>query len=157
MDVQVLDYDLAAAVTEFSGQEFGESACPFPDYGAVRGIRDDPDMLVMSDGARVVARRPTKPKISAAIANLQRGDVVIVERVVKEESGDWYVQVLMREDNTFQLEYRDGAPAEHYQTRTVSREKVVTAMLGWVKGETEWKVALMWNNIASSFEDSDDS
>ncbi|MFF7535309.1 hypothetical protein ACFZB2_40600 [Streptomyces bobili] len=84
----------------------------------VRGVRDDPDMLVMSDGARVVARRPTKPKISAAIANLQRGDVVIVERVVAEDSGDWYVQVLMREDNTFQLEYRDGAPTEHYQTRT---------------------------------------
>ncbi|MFM9594300.1 hypothetical protein ACKI1J_20355 [Streptomyces scabiei] len=120
-------------------------------------MRDDPDMLVMSDGARVVARRPTKPKISTAIANLQRGDVVIVERVAEEESGDWYVQVLMREDNTFQVEYRDGVPAEHYQTRTVSREKVVAAVLGWVKGEPDWKVAFMWNNIASCFEGSDDS
>ncbi|MDX3066586.1 hypothetical protein PV518_31160 [Streptomyces sp. ND04-05B] len=120
-------------------------------------MRNDPDVLVMSDGARVVARRPTKPKISTAIANLQRGDVVIVERVVEEESGDWYVQVLMREDNTFQVEYRDGAPAEHYQTRTVSREKVVAAVLGWVKGEPDWKVAFIWNNIASWFEDSDDS
>jgi hypothetical protein len=45
-------------------------------------------MLVMSDGARVVARRPSKPKISAAIANLQRGDVLIVERVTDEEPGD---------------------------------------------------------------------
>jgi hypothetical protein len=114
-------------------------------------------MLVMSDGARMVARRPSKPKISAAIANLQRGDVVIIERVSEEELGDWYVQVLMREDNTFQLEYRDGAPAEHYQTRTVSREKAVAAVLGWVKGESGWKAAFMWNNIASCFEDSDDS
>ncbi|MGW7645236.1 hypothetical protein [Streptomyces bobili] len=98
-------------------------------------MRDDPDVLVMSDGARVVARRPTKPEISALLANLQRGDVVIVERIVEEESGDWYMQVLMGEDNTFQLEYRDGAPTEHYQTRTVSREKVVAAVLGWVKGQ----------------------
>ncbi|MCG8971532.1 hypothetical protein [Streptomyces sp. CL12-4] len=57
-------------------------------------------MLVMSDGARVVARGPAKPKISAAVANVQRGGVVIVERVTDEEPGDWYVQVLMREDNT---------------------------------------------------------
>jgi hypothetical protein len=56
-------------------------------------------MLVMSDGARVVARGPAKPKISAAVANVQRGGVVIVERVTDEEPGDWYV-VLMREDNT---------------------------------------------------------
>ncbi|MER6847031.1 hypothetical protein AB0A81_26485 [Streptomyces flaveolus] len=111
----------------------------------------------MSDGAQVVARGPSKPKISAAIANLQRGDVVIVERVTEEEPGDWYVQVLMREDNTFQLEYRDGVPAEHYQTRTVLREKAVAAVLGWVTGEPGWKAAFMWSNIASCFEDSDDS
>lgn len=116
-------------------------------------MRDDPDMLVMSDGARVVARRATKPKISVAIANLQRGDVVIVERVDDDEPGDWYVQVLMREDNTFQVEHRDRAPAEHYQSRTVSREKVVAAVLGWVKGEPGWKAPFMWNNIASCFED----
>lgn len=151
----MLDFDLPAVVAEFAGKDFDETACPFPDYGDVRGVRDDPAMLVMSDGARVVARRPTKPKISAAIANLQRGDVVIVERVPKEESGDWYVQVLMREDNTFQLEYRDGAPTEHYQTRTVSRDKVVAAVLGWVKGEPDWKVAFMWNNIAACFQGDD--
>jgi hypothetical protein len=113
-------------------------------------------VLVMSDGARVVARRPSKPKISAAIANLQRGDVLIVERVTDEEPGDWYVQVLMRQDNTFQLEHRDGAAAEHYQTRTVSRGKAVATVLGWVKGEPGWKAAFMWNKIASCFEDSDD-
>ncbi|MFF3791933.1 hypothetical protein ACFYXW_18100 [Streptomyces sp. NPDC001981] len=67
-------------------------------------MRDDPDMLVMSDGARVVVRRPTKLKISAAIANMQRGDALTNESVVEEGSGDWYVQVLMREDSTFQLE-----------------------------------------------------
>ncbi|MCX4598797.1 hypothetical protein OG819_57995 [Streptomyces sp. NBC_01549] len=120
-------------------------------------MRDDPDVLVMSDGARVVARRPTKPKISAAIANLQRGNALIVEGVVEGEPGDWYVQVLMRADNTFQSEYRDGVPTVHFQTRTVSREKVVAAVLGWVKGEPGWKDAFMWNNIASCFEDGDQS
>ncbi|MEV6353466.1 hypothetical protein [Streptomyces hydrogenans] len=151
------DEGVVVAPAQFGGEVFGDGDGAFPDYEAVSGMRDDPDMLVMSDGARVVDRRPTKPKISAAIANLQRGDIVIVERVGDDGSGDWYVQVLMREDNTFQLEYRDGAPAEHYQTRTVSREKVVAAVLGWVKGEPGWKVSFMWNNIASCFEASDGS
>ncbi|MFF1842318.1 hypothetical protein ACFVW9_11250 [Streptomyces sp. NPDC058217] len=47
-------------------------------------MRDDPDMLVMSDGARVVARRQMKLKISAGIANMQRGDALINESVVEE-------------------------------------------------------------------------
>lgn len=73
----------------------------------------------MSDGARVLARRPSKPKMSASVAGLQQGDVLVVEHIehiehVEEETGDRYVRVLMREDNTFPLEYRDGAPAEHY-------------------------------------------
>ncbi|QIZ00818.2 hypothetical protein HEP87_52820 [Streptomyces sp. S1D4-11] len=53
----------------------------FPDCGAVRDVRDDPGMLVMSDGVHVLARRPTKPKMSMATANLQRGDALIVQRV----------------------------------------------------------------------------
>lgn len=53
----------------------------------------------MRDGGRVLAKQPTKPKMSAAMANLQRGDVLMVERVDDDEPGTWYVQVLMREDN----------------------------------------------------------
>ncbi|MER7671289.1 hypothetical protein ABTY61_22875 [Kitasatospora sp. NPDC096128] len=80
-------------------------------------------MLVMRSGAVVMAKRPSKPAISAMVANLQRGRSLILERL-DEEPGDWYVQVWVREDNTFQLEYRDGVPAEHFQ---------------------------MWNNIGSWF------
>lgn len=31
MDVQVLDFDLAAAVPKRSGEQFREAACAFPD------------------------------------------------------------------------------------------------------------------------------
>ncbi|MEV5665316.1 hypothetical protein AB0L48_29110, partial [Streptomyces flaveolus] len=55
------------------------------------------------------------------------------------------------------LEHRDGVPTEHHQTWTVSRQKAVAAVLGWVKGESVWKAAFMWNNIGSCFEDSGDS
>ncbi|MFI8952256.1 hypothetical protein ACIGO6_37980 [Streptomyces sp. NPDC053750] len=74
--------------------------------------------ITTQDGERLETK-----KISAALANPQRDDVVIVER--------------------FQLEYREGAPAEHHQTWTISREKVVTAVLGWATGEPDWKAAAL--------------
>ncbi|MGP3989737.1 hypothetical protein [Streptomyces sp. 3N207] len=109
-------------------------------------------MLMMSYGAGTASRRTTKPQLSAAIANLQPGRAVVAERTDDQAPGDWYVQVLMRPDNTFQLEYRDGEPSLHFQTRTVSREKVVDAVLGWAKNDPTWKDAFMWHNIGSYFE-----
>jgi hypothetical protein len=34
----VLDFDLAAAVQECSGKQFGEAACPFPDWRSDRAF-----------------------------------------------------------------------------------------------------------------------
>ncbi|MER8056897.1 MULTISPECIES: hypothetical protein [unclassified Streptomyces] len=32
----------------------------------------------------------------------------------------------------------DGVPTEHYPTLTVSQEKVLHALLGWMLGEPGW-------------------
>lgn len=40
MDVEVFDADLAAVGVEFSGQELGESGCPFPDRGERAAIEE---------------------------------------------------------------------------------------------------------------------
>jgi hypothetical protein len=86
------------------------------------------------------------------VANLGRGNAfVIVEQVDDEAAGDWYVQVWLRDDNTYQLEFRDGTVSEDYQTRTISQEKVIAAVSGWAKGHPDWEGALMWNNIGASF------
>ena len=109
-------------------------------------------MLVVRTGSGSTKRRPSKPYVSAAIANLQPGRSLVLERA-EEDPGDWYIQVWMREGNTFQLEHRDGVPSEHYMTLTVSREKVIAAMLGWMKGERDWRESFMWDNIGSKFAD----
>ncbi|WP_406327388.1 hypothetical protein OG784_32305 [Streptomyces sp. NBC_01617] len=77
---------------------------------------------------------------------------IAVQQLDEEADGSWYAQVLLRDNNTYQLEYRDGVAAEHYQTRTVSQEKVLAAMLGWAAGRRDWRDALMWNNIGLQFE-----
>jgi hypothetical protein len=109
-------------------------------------------MLIATDEAGRVVKKPTKPAIGRMLANLQRGNAhLVLERVEEGMEGSWYVQVLLRDDNTYQLEFRDGVAAEHYQTRTISQEKVQTAMLGWAANKADWKDGFMWNNIGSQF------
>ncbi|MFI5757344.1 hypothetical protein [Streptomyces sp. NPDC051569] len=87
------------------------------------------------------------------VANLRRGNAhLILERVQEGIEGSWYIQVLLRDDNTYQFEFRDGVAAEHYQTRTISQEKILTALLGWAAGKADWRGEFMWNNIGSEFE-----
>ncbi|ANS66678.1 hypothetical protein SLINC_4454 [Streptomyces lincolnensis] len=89
------------------------------------------------------------------LANLGRdNEHMVLERQDEDLPGDWYIQVLLRENNTYQLEYRDGVPAEHYQTQTISQEKVLRALLGWAADTSGWREDFMWNNISSMFEPS---
>ncbi|MER6159740.1 hypothetical protein ABT147_30025 [Streptomyces sp. NPDC001868] len=109
-------------------------------------------MLIATSANGHVVKRPSKPAIGTMLANLRRGNEhMVLERQAEDLEGDWYIQVLFRDNNTYQLEYRDGVPAEHYQTRTVSQEKVRVALIGWVTGKPDWRDGFMWNNIGDMF------
>ncbi|MCT9080390.1 hypothetical protein [Streptomyces fulvoviolaceus] len=110
-------------------------------------------MLIAANARGHVVKRPSKPAIGAMLANLRRDkEHMVVERQDEGLAGDWYIQVLLRDNNTYQLEYRDGVAAEHYQTQTVSQEKVLRALLGWAADRPDWREHFMWNNISSMFE-----
>jgi hypothetical protein len=98
-----------------------------------------------------VHEAPTKTHVSASIRGLRPGASMVLERV-GAEPGDWYIQVWRRPEGQFQLEYRAGAAAEHFQTRTDSVEHVVDAFFGWVDGEVSWMERFGWTNIGSWFE-----
>jgi hypothetical protein len=109
-------------------------------------------MLIATNERGHVVKRPSKPAIGRMLANLQRGNAhLVLERVDEKLPGNWYIQVLLRENNTFQLEYRDGVAELHYQTRTVSQEKVLGALLGWAGATQDWRDSFMWNNISEQF------
>ncbi|MFD4225825.1 hypothetical protein [Streptomyces sp. NPDC058545] len=113
-------------------------------------------MLIATNEAGRVVKKPSKPVIGTMPANLHRSNAhLVLERVEDGVTRSWYVQVLLRDDNTCQLEYRDGVAAEHYRTRTISQEKVLTSMLGWAAGRRGWRDPFMWNNIGSQFETGD--
>ncbi|MGW9133172.1 hypothetical protein [Streptomyces sp. NPDC055681] len=113
-------------------------------------------MLQARDEHGRMVKKPQASALSSMVANLGRGNAfVIVERVDDESEGDWYVQVWLRDDNTYQLEFRDGTSAEHYQTRTISQDKVIDALSGWAEDRPGWKDAFMWNNIGDWFENAE--
>ncbi|MEU4927844.1 hypothetical protein AB0G54_15260 [Streptomyces yokosukanensis] len=109
-------------------------------------------MLIATNGRGHVVKRPSKSAIGTMLANLRRGnEYLILERQDEAIEGDWYIQVWFRENNTYQLEHRDGVPAEHYQTQTVSQEKILQALLAWVADKPDWRESFMWNNIGHMF------
>ncbi|USQ85968.1 hypothetical protein NFX46_20935 [Streptomyces phaeoluteigriseus] len=113
-------------------------------------------MLTATDEHGYVVKRPSRPAIGRMMANLQRGNAhLVLERVDEERPGSWYIQVRLRENNTYQLEYRDGVAELHYQTQTVSQEKVFGALLGWASSKPAWRDGFMWNSIAGQFGPSD--
>ncbi|WP_191898883.1 hypothetical protein [Kitasatospora aureofaciens] len=117
---------------------------------------DDLAMLIATNERGHVVKRPSKPAIGTMLANLRRGNAhMVLERVDERQPGSWYIQVRLRENNTFQLEYRDGVAELHYQTLTISQEKVLGALLGWAGAKPGWRDGFMWNNIGEQFGPSD--
>ncbi|MDH6229215.1 hypothetical protein [Streptomyces sp. MJP52] len=109
-------------------------------------------MLMATNERGHVVKRPSRPAIGTMLANLRRGNAhMVLERVDEEQPGSWYIQVLLRENNTFQLEHRDGVAEQHYRTQTISQEKVLGALLGWAGAKPGWRDGFMWNNIADQF------
>lgn len=105
--------------------------------------------VVMRTSGGLVQHNPTEKRMRALLGALSRDEYVILERV--GSSSTHYIQVWLRSDGVLQLEYRAGAPSEHYQTRTDSREKVVSALSGWSGEETAWRDDFEWVSIGDWF------
>jgi hypothetical protein len=90
------------------------------------------------------ARNPPLGRIEAAVLSLARDSHVVLEDV-RPEHHDEYIQVVLRGDGIYQLEYRDGSADRHYQTLTLSPAKVIDAMDGWRTGKTEWRDGFQWS------------
>ncbi|MER6077062.1 hypothetical protein [Streptomyces sp. NPDC001833] len=108
-------------------------------------------MLIATNARGHAVKRPSKTAIGTMLANLGQGDHLILERQDEDREGDWYIQVLYRDNNTYQLEYRDGVAAEHYQTLTASQDKARQALLDWAADKPDWRDGFTWNNIGAMF------
>ncbi|MEV6238128.1 hypothetical protein [Lentzea sp. NPDC051838] len=91
-------------------------------------------------------RNPKDGEIEAAVLNMARETSVVLS-----ETDDTYIQVWQRPDGIYQLEHRAGSPQEHFQTLTVSPEKVHTAFIAWRRNEAAWADPWTWKSISEMF------
>ncbi|WP_239158411.1 hypothetical protein [Streptomyces sp. SID13726] len=108
-------------------------------------------MLIATDSQGHVLEHPSEPAIGAMVADLRPGDHVLLERKDERREGDWYIQVWFRDETTYQLEFRNGVPAEHYQTLTTSQEKVGQTLVDWAADRPDWQNGFTWENIGAMF------
>ncbi|MFE3073572.1 hypothetical protein [Streptomyces sp. NPDC059247] len=96
---------------------------------------EDPVRLVAMNSRGNMVKRPTESAIDTMLAGLRRGgnEHMVLQRLDDEIQGDWYIQVLLCDDSTYELEYRAGTESEHYQSRTASQDEVRGALLGWAR------------------------
>lgn len=108
-------------------------------------------IVVMRTSDRRVTRGPSDELVAELVASLQRNGHIILEREDDSGPNEHYMQVWYRPDGSFQLEYRAGRPSEHYQTRTMCRDKVRSALIEWNHGGDAWLGKFEWNSIGSWF------
>jgi hypothetical protein len=105
--------------------------------------------VVMRTSDGLSQNNPTENRIRALVGALSRDDHVVLAQFGKSDS--YYIQVWLRPDGMFQLEYRAGSPSEHCQTQTKSREKIASALTAWRNGEIAWRDDFEWISIGDWF------
>lgn len=79
--------------------------------------------------------------IEHAILGMSRDSDIVLRC---QAAFDCHIHVRFRLDGSYELEYRDRIPEEHFRTRTLSQEKVVAALTGWAAGEIAWRDRFQW-------------
>lgn len=104
----------------------------------------EPRRHTVLEGSRLHrTRNPKTSQVEAAVLNMARDSVVVLS-----ETDDTYIQVWQRPDGLYQLEHRAGSPLEHFQTLTVSADKVHTAFTAWQRDDAGWADQFTWKSIS---------
>ncbi|WP_411138324.1 DUF6891 domain-containing protein [Streptomyces sp. C10] len=91
-----------------------------------------------------VRSRPAAEELTGLLRRIGADDdhFVVVGRCPDE--AHVYVQTWRDGDGPFQVEYRDGAPEQHFRAHSDDPERVVAVFLDWARGGETWRTALDW-------------
>ena len=97
---------------------------------------------------------PDEQKIRSVLADLPAEEFAILSRF-----DEVYVQVYHNEDNTYQLEFRNGSYDQHFgaDPDLISLQDVQNAFAAFLGGADDWSQAWVWEKIDfdEDFEGSD--
>ncbi|MDT0270495.1 hypothetical protein RM844_29910 [Streptomyces sp. DSM 44915] len=96
-------------------------------------------------GTRVV--RPDVRTLARLVGRLgdQEGNFLVLQRV--PDLPQQMAQVWHEAGGAYELEHRDGGPAEHFRTVLAAPGPVVDALAGWAAREPEWAAGLSWEPV----------
>ncbi|MFK0212630.1 hypothetical protein [Streptomyces sp. NPDC090298] len=98
-------------------------------------------LVALVTGGRMV-RDPDASAIEAMLAGLRHREFLLLQRLADHDEGDWYLQVLLEEDDTYEVVHQAGAAAEREETRSASQAAVRDAVLRWAAEQPTWRNAL---------------
>ncbi|MFJ6798091.1 hypothetical protein [Streptomyces sp. NPDC091268] len=80
---------------------------------------------------------------------------VIVKRLDLTPDDQYYMQVYLNDDLSYQVEYREGGPEKHFQAHvpreheTFAVEPVAEVVQAWAFDRPGWREALPWTPLAT--------
>ncbi|MCZ0979493.1 hypothetical protein O1L60_11480 [Streptomyces diastatochromogenes] len=101
--------------------------------------------LVALDARGQPVRDPGASTIESMLAGLQHREHMVLQRLADHDEGDWYLQVLFGEDDTYEVVHQAGTAAEREGAWSGSWGAVCEAVLCWVAGESGWRSAFEWH------------
>ncbi|MGW6389644.1 hypothetical protein ACWFR1_03870 [Streptomyces sp. NPDC055103] len=101
-------------------------------------------LVALEDGR--IEHDPDPPAVEAMLAGLRSRKHLILQRLTDGFEGDEYIQVLLREDETYEVEHRSGT-SEGSQARTASQAKVRGALFDWAADRSGWQTTLQRTDI----------
>ena len=108
--------------------------------------------VVIREFNGAIVRPASELNIRITVVGLQSGEHVVLEYAGEHGKVDvHYAQARLRPEGGYQLEYRAGSAAEHFQTLTNSRDEVVAALSAWAKGDLSWRNKFEWKSIGEWF------
>ncbi|MFJ2056914.1 hypothetical protein ACIOMM_13310 [Streptomyces sp. NPDC087908] len=102
--------------------------------------------LVVLDARGQPVRDPSASTLESVLAGLQRREHMLLQRLTGHDEGDSYLQVLLDEDDTYEVVHGAGTAAEREETRSASQAAVLDAVLRWAAEQPTWRTALEWPN-----------
>ncbi|MFF5763025.1 hypothetical protein ACFY8F_10870 [Streptomyces tanashiensis] len=76
------------------------------------------------------------------LAGLRHREHMLLQRLTDHDEGDWYLQVLFDEDDTYEVVHQAGTAAEREGTRSASLAAVRDAVLRWAADQPSWRTVL---------------
>ncbi|MFN3650536.1 MAG: hypothetical protein ACK47B_13240 [Armatimonadota bacterium] len=64
-----------------------------------------------------------------------------------------YLQARRDWTDSFLVEYRDGAAGRHFRYNTASPALTQSLFLSYLRGDDQWRTAVLWRDISDAFED----